>query len=442
MQLPKEVHMCISQLQQTGFSAWAVGGCVRDHCLGLIPHDYDLCTDALPEQMEAVFANRRLVLAGKKHGTVGVVTDTGVVEITTFRTEGGYQDHRRPDWVEFVTDVKQDLARRDFTVNAMAWSPDRGLCDPFGGQQDLKDHILRAVGDPWRRFEEDSLRILRGVRFGVRFRLTPEEKTLSAMKGMAPLMKDLARERVFDELCKLLPLVTAEDLLLYRDILAQVIPELKPTFGFDQKNHHHAYDLYTHIAHVTAQTPPVAELRFAALLHDLGKVSTFTVDEAGEGHFYGHAGESAKLAERILRELKAPTAFRERVVLLVQRHMDTLEPDRKLLLRRLRQYGRETVEQLLALQRADYGSKGADKQEDPFSETETLLRQILSETLCLGLKDLAVNGRDLGELGCPAGPQMGAILQHLLEQVGEEKLPNDRQALLSEARRCLEKQNT
>jgi tRNA nucleotidyltransferase (CCA-adding enzyme) len=364
------------------------------------------------------------------------------VEITTFRTEGNYQDHRRPDWVEFVTDIKQDLARRDFTVNAMAWSPERGLCDPFGGQQDLKDHILRAVGDPWRRFEEDSLRILRGVRFGVRFRLTPEEKTLSAMKEMAPLMDNLARERVFEELCKLLPLVTAEDLLLYRDILAQVIPELKATFGFDQKNHHHAYDLYTHIAHVTAKTPPVAELRFAALLHDLGKVSTFTVDEAGEGHFYGHAGESAKLAERILRQLKAPTAFRERVVLLVQRHMDTLEPDRKLLLRRLRKYGQEAVEQLLALQRADYGSKGADKQEDPFSETEMLLRQILSETPCLGLKDLAVNGRDLRELGYPEGPQMGVALQYLLEQVGEEKLPNDREILLSAARRYLNEQNT
>ena len=213
MKLPGSVENCVRRLEEAGFSAYAVGGCVRDALLGIEPHDYDLCTAASPEQIQAVFENEKLVLAGVKHGTVGVVTSGGVVEITTFRTEGGYADSRHPDWVKFVGLVEEDLARRDFTVNAMAWSPSRGLADPFGGQADLKAKVLRAVGDPETRFREDALRILRGVRFAVRFGLTVEPKTESAMFRLAPLMDKLARERVFDELCKLLPLVTAADLL-------------------------------------------------------------------------------------------------------------------------------------------------------------------------------------------------------------------------------------
>ena len=224
MFLPEYVKHCIDALEAAGYSAYAVGGCVRDSLLGLTPNDYDLCTSALPEQTEAVFSQYKLVLAGKKHGTVGVITDGGEVEITTYRTEGAYRDNRHPDWVEFVTDIASDLARRDFTVNAMAWSPYRGFADPFGGQEDLKHHILRAVGDPETRFREDSLRILRGARFAVKYRLTPERATLQAMLDLSALMENLARERIFEELCKLLPLVTADDLLTFAPVVSAVIP--------------------------------------------------------------------------------------------------------------------------------------------------------------------------------------------------------------------------
>ena len=405
---------------------------MRDHFLGLKPHDFDICTDALPEQIEGVFENFPLVLAGKKHGTVGVVTASGVVEITTFRTEGPYRDSRHPDWVKFVGDVRDDLARRDFTVNAMAWSPTRGLADPFGGREDLKKSILRAVGKPGDRFAEDALRILRGVRFSVRFSLTPEEETRVAMENLSPLMENLARERVFDELCKLLPLVSAEDLLRWRTVLGAVIPELVPTFDFNQRSPHHAYDLYTHIAHVTAGVPADLTLRWAALLHDVGKIPTFTVDENGRGHFYGHAGVSAEMANHILRRLKAPNKLREQVVTLIDKHMTRLEPQKKSLRRILGKLGEETVFGLLVLQEADMGSKGTGNAEemDQFPRIREEIRRILEENACLSLKDLAVNGRDLMQLGYE-GKAIGEALDKLLAQVLDEKLPNEKDALLN-----------
>ena len=431
MNLPQYVIDCLDALEKAGYAAYVVGGCVRDACLGLTPHDFDMCTSALPEETEAVFGDRRLVLAGKKHGTVGVVTDFGVVEITTFRTEGAYRDNRHPDWVAFVPNVEEDLARRDFTVNAMAYSPKRGFADPFGGREDLKNKVLRAVGDPVKRFQEDSLRILRGVRFAVRYGLTVEEETQKAMLTQAHLMDNLARERVFEELCKLLPLVTAEDLMRFAPILAAVIPELEPLIGFDQRSPHHAYDLFTHVAHVTAGVPADLTLRWAALLQDVGKIPTFTQDETGRGHFYGHAKAGAEMANAILHRLKAPTALREDVVLLVEKHMTKLEPEKKTMRRWLGRLGWETVEKLLSLQEADMGSKGTGKPEEmaQFSKIRGLLEEIQAENACLSLKDLAVNGYDLMTLGY-TGKAIGETLNNLLEQVLDEKLPNEKQVLL------------
>ena len=364
MVLPEHILYCIRTLENAGYAAYAVGGCVRDWLSGLRPHDYDLCTAATPEVMQVLFSHRPLVLAGLKHGTVGVVFDHEVVEITTFRTEGDYADGRHPDWVNFVTDVHEDLARRDFTVNAMAWSPSQGLVDPFGGADDLKSKTLRAVGEPERRFREDPLRILRGVRFAVRFGLEPEQATFDAMNVLSPLMDGLARERVFDELCKLLPLLTADDLLRYSTILTQPIPELSTAIGFDQRSPHHAYDLFTHIAHVVEGVPAELTIRWAALLHDVGKVPSFTTDENGRGHFYGHAPVGEKIADEILHRLKAPTDLRQQVVDLVALHMTRLEPDRKLLRRRLSRYGKDTVERMLLLQEADMGSKGTGHEDE------------------------------------------------------------------------------
>ena len=424
MYLPTDVRACIDALEQAGFAAYAVGGCVRDSLLGLTPSDFDLCTAALPEQTEAVFQDRKLVLAGKKHGTVGVVTDTGVVEITTFRTEGEYRDNRHPEWVEFVTDITGDLARRDFTVNAMAWSPYRGFADPFGGQEDLKNHVLRAVGDPEQRFREDSLRILRGARFAAKYRLTPDAATETAMVNLRGLMDNLARERVFEELCKLLLSCDATDLARFAPVVTAAIPEMEACVGFDQRNPHHIYDVYGHIIRVVEQVPRNLPLRWAALLHDVGKPATFTLDETGTGHFYGHAQTSGQLADQILRRLKAPTALREQVVFLVERHMTPLEPDRKLLRRRLSQYGAENVRLLLALQQAD----GCDN-----AAVEPLLAEILAEESCLKIKDLAVNGHDLMEMGF-TGKAIGQCLQVLLDQVLDEQIPNEKTALLQAAK--------
>ncbi len=434
MPLPQPVRTCLDTLENAGYSAWCVGGCVRDALLGLTPQDYDMCTSATPEEISRVFAHLPQVHNGEKHGTVGVILDHTLYEITTFRTEGGYLDHRHPDWVRFVSDIKEDLARRDFTVNAMAYSPSRGLCDPFGGREDLQNKVLRAVGDPEKRFSEDALRILRGARFAVRYGLFVEENTEKAMFSLAGLLDDLARERVFSELCKLLVLVSAEDLLHFAPLITQVIPELSPAVGFDQRNCHHAFDVYTHTCHVVAGVPGQLSLRWAALLHDAGKPATFTLDDNGQGHFLGHAKAGAEVADAVLRRLKAPTALREQVVFLIDKHMTPLEPDKKLLRRRISRYGAENTRLLLALQRADFGSKGVRGETQPFDETESLLEEILAENACFSIGDLAVNGHDLMALGLQ-GPQIGKALRALLDAVLDERLPNEKQALLDALKR-------
>ena len=440
MFLPENVRFCIDELETAGFSAYAVGGCVRDDLLGRTPHDYDLCTNALPEQTAQVFQAFPLVRSGEKHGTIGIVMDRAVIEITTFRTEGGYQDSRHPDWVRFVPGVEEDLARRDFTVNAIAYCPRTGRIDPFGGQADLENKILRAVGDPKARFTEDPLRILRGVRFAVRFGLCPEPETENAMFTLAPLMEKLAKERVFDELCKLLPLITAEQLLHFAPVLTAALPELAPTVGFQQHNHHHAYDVFTHIAHVVQAVPPEPVLRWAALLHDVEKPAAFTMDEQGEGHFQGHDKQGAQTADAVLRRLKAPTDLRERVVFLVGHHMMPFYPDRRLLCRRLGRFGEQAVRDLLALQWADRSSKGTDAPEEDFLQIGQLLEQVLAEEACLTVTDLAIDGRELMALGFTPGPALGACLNMLLRQVQDELLENEKEPLLQAAAQFLKEE--
>ena len=439
--LPDYVRVCIDALEGAGFEAWAVGGCVRDACLGRTPNDYDICTNALPDETREVFRDYEMFLAGLKHGTVSVLSQGNVIEITTFRTEGEYLDSRHPEWVAFVPDVREDLARRDFTVNAMAWSPTRGLMDPFGGREDLAKGILRAVGDPETRFREDALRILRGVRFAVRYGLAVEEKTFAAMGELRQLLDALSRERVFTELCGILPLIGAEQLAIFAPVLTAAIPELEPMVGFDQRSPHHVYDLYTHTARVTEAVAPELVLRWAALLHDVGKVACVTLDETGRGHFYGHAGVSARRAEEILRRLKAPNALREQVCDLIGLHMTRLEEDERLLKRRIAKLGWDTVELLLQLQEADMGSKGTGKAEelDQFPRIRGLLREIREQEACLSLKDLKVNGRDLMAMGLQ-GKAVGAMLEKLLDGVLEGTLPNEREALLEAVKRNIQEE--
>ena len=427
MYIPNSVLELMNKLEEAGYEAWVVGGCVRDHLMGNAPHDYDCCTAAEPDVMQTLFSDRQLVLAGLKHGTVGVVTDSGVVEITTFRTEGGYLDSRHPDWVRFVRDIREDLARRDFTVNAMAYSPRRGLCDPFGGQADLTNGLLRAVGDPAQRFREDALRILRGLRFAARFGFRIEENTREAMHTEIAGLDSLARERVLVELEGFLLSARAQDILAGAELLLRVIPELAPQLGFDQKNPHHEHDIFTHTALVVERSPKDPVMRMAALLHDVGKPATFSLDKKGIGHFYGHAKVGAELAADILRRLKTSNALREEVVWLIAHHMDRFPCDEKSARRCLSKNGLARMERLTKLQMADFGGK---VDEGDLDEWLALLREVDRREGALTLKTLAIKGGDLMTLGIAPGREIGRILNGLLSLVLAGELPNEREKLL------------
>ena len=419
MVIPEYVQTLMDRLENAGFEAWAVGGCVRDDALGIRPHDYDLCTSALPDETRGLFSDHDLVLAGLKHCTVGVITPEDVVEITTFRTEGDYSDNRHPGWVKFVPTIEEDLARRDFTVNAMAYSPIRGYADPFGGLSDLKRKRLRAVGDPVKRFREDALRILRGARFAARFGMSIEADTKAAMLSQRHLMDSLARERVFSELSQFFTLADAELILQMEPILTQVIPELTICVGFDQKNPHHAYDVFGHMAQVTGRLPNDPVLRFAGILHDMGKPHCMTLGLDGKGHFHGHAQISAELADAVLRRLKASNAFREDVVWLIKHHMDLWTAEPKLVRRALSRHGIRRIRMFCALQRADMGGKGVgkDPRHQEIADFLSMAEELAAKEGELTLKCLAVKGGDLMALGYPRTPELGKALNRLLELV-------------------------
>ena len=440
MVLPEDVGNCMDALEKNGYTVYAVGGCVRDSMLGITPNDYDLCTSATPEQICRVFHNHRLVRTGEKHGTIGVVLGHTVYEITTYRTEGGYADNRHPDQVTFVSRVEEDLARRDFTVNAMAFHPKTGYLDPFGGKKDLFSGVLRAVGDPETRFREDALRILRGVRFACRFRLTPEKKTMGAMEQLAPLLDNLAKERIYSELTQTLCHMKNTDLAAYRNILLTVIPELESTVDFQQHNRHHAYDVFTHTMHVLTAAEPQPALRWASLLHDVGKPGVFTLDENQKGHFYGHAQQSAQIAEDVLRRLKAPNDMLEQVSFLITHHMEDLHPDQATLRRKLSKYGGENLRLLIQLQLADQKGKGTPIH--GFDKTcEKMLRivdQLEKEEGRLQIRDLNIDGHDLMAIGFEAGPALGECQKQLLELVLSGEVPNEKAALLQKAKELLE----
>lgn len=439
MVLPKDVLFCMNKLEKAGHTVYAVGGCVRDAMLGLTAKDYDLCTSATPEEMIQIFNGYELVRNGEKHGTIGVVLHHTLYEITTYRTESGYADHRHPDQVTFVTDIREDLARRDFTVNAMAFHPKTGYVDPFGGQKDLFAGILRTVGDPETRFREDGLRILRGVRFACRFRLEIDRPTYQAMNQLTELLDQLALERIAGEMTQILCHMQKGDLVRFRKIILQVVPELRDSVGFQQHSPHHTYDVFTHTDLVLGASEEDPAVRWAALLHDVGKPRVFTQDENGKGHFYGHAQESAQIAEEVLRRMKLSNALREQALFLITHHMDTITPDKAALRKKLSKYGSENLQKLLSLQEADQAGKGKCK---PFSANSFEKIRIILEKLektegKLQLRDLAVNGHDLMELGYPAGPELGDCQKALLELVLSGEIPNEKEALLQKAKELL-----
>ena len=421
----------LNRLTAAGHRAVLVGGCVRDSLLGIPPHDYDAATSALPDEIRAACAGLTCLDIGLKHGTITVLSGGIPVETTTFRKETTYSDHRHPDAVEFTNDLTEDLARRDFTVNAIAWESS-GIADPFGGQADLKRRLIRCVGDPDRRFEEDPLRILRGLRLAAQLEFTIHPDTAAAIRSHAPDLAHVAWERIWAEFSRLLCSPGAQEVLLsFPEVICQIVPELAPCVGFDQKNFHHRYDVYTHSVMALANTPPLLPVRLAALLHDAGKPKTFSLDERGVGHFYGHPKHSVALADTALRRLRLPNDLREQVLTLIERHDLPVEPERKWVGRWLARLGEDTFSLLLHLKRGDRAACAdpAPPSPDPFEVAESLALELLEEHACLSLKDLAVDGRDCLSAGL-RGKEIGQTLQRLLDAVSEGVIPNERGILL------------
>ena len=438
--LPADVAVLLAMLRDAGYPAYAVGGCVRDALLGIEPHDWDICTSALPAQMQQVFRGLHTVETGLKHGTLTVVVNHVPYEITTFRVDGAYTDHRHPDTVSFVDNIAEDLSRRDFTVNAMAWSPDAGLVDLFGGRDDLAAGVIRCVGEPALRFDEDALRILRALRFASIYDFTIDPATDAAARKLAPSLAGVAGERIREELLKLLCGRGAGRILrAYPDILSEIIPEIRPMVGYDQQNHHHSYDLWEHTVRAVENMPPEADLRLAMLLHDTGKPLVRTTDEHGEGHYRGHQQASAEIAARAADTLRLDNATRDRVLLLVRYHDIPLRTetgeinlDRSFLLRKLNRFGETDLRALIRIHRADRiatGYSSPEREDRRMKERLDALDALLAEKPCYTLKDLAVNGHDLQAAGL-RGKEIGETLQRLLEDVMDGRVENSRDALL------------
>ena len=429
---PAPICAMIAELEKHGFTAFLVGGCVRDFLLEIEPHDYDIATSATPDEIMNIFGEEHCSFYGRAFGTVGVKYQGEFAEITTFRTEGNYTDSRHPDSVAFTTEPLEDMSRRDFTCNAIAYHPQNGLFDPFHGEDDLKNGILRAVGNPSARFEEDALRIMRGMRFYSKFGLKPEPLTDSAMREYAPNLEKISVERVFTELCGMLTGEHITEVLLqYPEILAVWIPEIMPCVGFEQHSRHHDFTVWEHIARTVGNIAPELTFRLTMLLHDIAKPCCYTRDERG-GHFKGHAQLGAKMADEILKRLRCDNQLRERVCTLIDYHRETPAT-----LPRVRTIlgiiGEEAFRQYLQVLKSDNISKlkGEPEQGDEIriQEANRLLQKCLDEHLCCTLKDLAINGNDVMKLGI-AGQNIGEALHTGLTAVIEEQIPNEKDDLL------------
>lgn len=436
MNLPEQVRRALARLEDAGYEAFVVGGAVRDCVRGAgTGTDWDITTSALPEETETIFSGYRVIEAGMKHGTVTVLLDGEPLEITTYRVDGGYSDHRHPDEVRFTRSLREDLRRRDFTMNAMAYSPRTGVVDPFGGQADLAAGVVRCVGEPDRRFQEDALRILRALRFASALGMGIHPDTARAARDNRGLLTSVAAERVRVELTKLLCGADAERVLLeFPDILSVPLPEIGAMVCFDQHNPHHDRDVWAHTAAVTAAIPAQPVLRWAALLHDVGKPPCFSLAEDGVGHFYGHAAESARMADGILRRLRFDTDSREEIVRLIRYHDLPIQPERRPVKRLMNKLGPDTIRRLIELHKADTRGQSAicAGRIAEYDAVAAVLDEILNEKECFSLRDLAVNGTDMMSIGL-TGRDIGRALNACLTAVMEEKLPNERAALLEYA---------
>ena len=429
--IPERVKEILRRLEEAGYEAWCVGGAVRDMLLGREPGDWDVTTNALPETVLELFAPDAIP-TGLQHGTITVGGGRGV-EITTYRRDGEYLDNRRPESVEFTASLREDLARRDFTVNAIALDLRGELFDPWGGQKDLSAGLIRAVREAEERFHEDALRIMRGLRFASRLGFAIEEKTSAAIHRCAPLLKNIAVERLYVEMTGLLCGDHAADVLLeYPDVLGVFLPEILSCVGFEQHSRYHCYDVWEHTARAVAAVPPDPVLRWTMLFHDTGKPDTFTVDENGAGHFYGHYRESVKKAETVMERLRFDNRSKRLISTLVERHDCELNLSERSIRRNLSRFGEEVLRLLLEVKRADNLAQAPEFRGrlELLDQWENMLNMEILSGNCFSLKQLAVKGGDISGLGIK-GKAIGECLNTLLENVIEEKLPNDREVLLA-----------
>lgn len=440
--LPTPVARALSVLEACGYEGYTVGGCVRDSLLDRTPNDWDITTNATPEEMKVCFKDFRVIETGIRHGTLTVIVDGMQLEITTYRNDGEYLDNRHPVQVTFSKNIEDDLSRRDFTVNAMAYHPQKGFVDLFGGREDLQNRIIRAVGDAKTRFEEDGLRILRAIRFASVLDFDIAEDTAKAVHACKNLLSGIAAERIREELCKLICGRGAVRILReYIDVISVFLPELARCVDFEQNTKYHCYDVFEHTLQALSLCKDADLItRLGILLHDIGKPLCYTEDEQG-GHFKGHAPVGVEITKEVLSRLRFDNETIRRMELLVEWHDIPLSAEKKRVKRLLQKLSDEDILRLLEIKRCDRLAHAPDFREMPtdLALIPSVMEEIRAEDACLSLRTLAIGGDDLMALGVPKGKQIGELLHALLDDVIEERLPNEKEALLQAAKERMKK---
>lgn len=439
IKLPQVVSAVLEELAQAGYDAYVVGGCVRDSVMGSEPKDYDITTAARPEEVMAVFSDDRIFATGLKHGTVTLVREGENIEITTFRTDGEYTDSRHPDSVSFSRKLSDDLSRRDFTCNAMAYNPREGIIDIFGGLADIEAGRIVTVGDADCRFGEDALRMMRALRFSSVLGFEIEEKTADAIHRLRERLNMVSGERLAAELRKLLCGKGCVRIVReFHDVLSVFIDGFSDMYGFDQRSIYHDRDLMEHTLAAVENTPPVFELRFAALMHDIGKLDCFTIGADGHGHFLGHPSHSCERAGKVIERLHLSNRERDEILDLIRLHDIRFGIKESTVRRYVGIYGEQFMLRLTMLMRADALAHSADScsYRENMAEIEKIEQTVrgAAQRDCLRVTQLDVNGNDIAQLGCPRGPELGRILEKLLELVTDDRIENTRDALLEAAR--------
>lgn len=437
IEIPEKANYIIKAITAAGFEAYVVGGCVRDSILGRKPQDWDITTSATPEQVKAIFP--RTIDTGIAHGTVTVMLDKEGFEVTTYRIDGKYEDSRHPKEVTFTPNLVEDLKRRDFTINAMAYNDEAGLVDIFGGLADIENKIIRCVGDAEARFGEDALRIMRAIRFSAQLGYEIEEKTRAAIQKLAPNLRNISAERIQVELVKLMTSPHPDTLRVAYElgVTAVILPEFDKTMETPQNHPHHRYNVGEHTLQGLLQVPAEKNLRLAVLFHDIGKPDTRTTDEHGIDHFRGHATVSEEKTRDILRRLRFDNDTVFYVTRLVRYHDygNHLEPDMRIVRRAINKIGEDIFPLLFKVKKADILSQSTFHREEKLQNLENwqrLYQEIMDKKQCISLKTLAVTGSDLIAIGMKPGRQLGEVLQWLLEQVLENPEYNRKEWLLSQ----------